>query len=111
MVPPVTAVTTSTMRPTAATGQETFSVPSTSIAYRPSRSMRLYQLIPRPKLLISLMTVQRWTPLNDATNDLSRAIFDDGPSPLPAKPLPKSLFDDDLEDDFLSSFSPKPKPP
>ncbi|SPP73831.1 WASH complex subunit 2 [Drosophila guanche] len=69
-----------------------------------------------------LSPITTHTPLRDATNDLSRPIFDDGPSPLsvkqrqippkePAKPLPKSLFDDDLEDDFLSSFTAKPKPP
>ncbi|BFG06125.1 WASH complex subunit 2 [Drosophila madeirensis] len=69
-----------------------------------------------------LSPIPTHTPLRDATNDLSRPIFDDVPSPLsvktkqippkePAKPLPKSLFDDDLEDDFLSSFTAKPKPP
>ncbi|XP_001360996.2 WASH complex subunit 2 [Drosophila pseudoobscura] len=83
---------------------------------------------PRPKTVNlfddspPLSPIPTQTPLNDATNDLSRAIFNDGPSSLSAtsienppkksaKPLPKSLFDDDLEDDFLSSFSPKPKPP
>ncbi|KAH8331756.1 hypothetical protein KR074_010704 [Drosophila pseudoananassae] len=36
----------------------------------------------------------------------------DLPPKNPPKALPKSLFDDDLEDDdFLSSFTPKPKPP
>ncbi|KAH8320555.1 hypothetical protein KR067_005259 [Drosophila pandora] len=36
----------------------------------------------------------------------------DPPYKKPPKGLPKSLFDDDLEDDdFLSSFTPKPKPP
>ncbi|EDV55332.1 WASH complex subunit 2 [Drosophila erecta] len=36
----------------------------------------------------------------------------ENPSKKPTKPVTKSLFDDDLEDDdFLSSFTPKAKPP
>ncbi|XP_026847583.1 WASH complex subunit 2-like [Drosophila persimilis] len=123
MVPPT--VTMSTLMPTAASGQETFSVSSTRFAYRPSRYVSSQ---PKPKTVNllddspPLTPIPTQTPLNDATNDLSRPIFNARPSSLsakpsqnppkkPAKPLKKSLFDDDLEDDYLSCFLSKPKPP
>ncbi|EDX07939.1 GD11526 [Drosophila simulans] len=52
---------------------------------------------------------------NDEDNSLfgsSPAMPTENPSKKPPKPVTKSLFDDDLEDDdFLSSFTPKAKPP
>ncbi|XP_017051249.1 WASH complex subunit 2 [Drosophila ficusphila] len=65
--------------------------------------------------------IPKQNPIRVSKKDQVKSLFDDSPalfaSPKstasndPPKPLPKSLFDDDLEDDdFLSSFTPKTKP-
>ncbi|KAH8301727.1 hypothetical protein KR059_010023 [Drosophila kikkawai] len=56
----------------------------------------------------SLGAIPKQTPPKEVKVDQPKASI---PPKEPAKPLPKSLFDDDLEDDdFLSSLVPKSKP-
>ncbi|KAH8365107.1 hypothetical protein KR084_001723 [Drosophila pseudotakahashii] len=66
--------------------------------------------------------IPKHSPAIITKNDQAQSLFDDSPitkvlpkenpSKKSTKPLPKSLFDDDLEDDdFLSSLKPKTKPP
>ncbi|EDW48725.1 GM22029 [Drosophila sechellia] len=63
--------------------------------------------------------IPKQSPVVVANNDEVNSLFGSSPvmptenlSKKPPKPVTKSLFDDDLEDDdFLSSFTPKAKPP
>ncbi|XP_017123375.1 WASH complex subunit 2 [Drosophila elegans] len=78
---------------------------------------------PRPDSLFdnakAAGAIPKQSPAIVAKKDQAKSLFDDSPSmpksipsKEPPKQLKKSLFDDDLEDDdFLSSFAPKTKPP